>query len=101
VDLPRESVVAMRPRRSGDIVEIGVEEPLPYGPGKVTALAARTGSRRIYAAFGDNAFDLPMLAASDVPVAVRPKPRLRARAHELPELVELCLPDAVGAGGAA
>jgi phosphoserine phosphatase len=46
-------------------------------------------ARPLYAAFGDNAFDVSLLAGAAVPVAVRPKPRLRARAGEVPGLVEL------------
>ena len=66
-----------------------VERPIPYGAGKVTALRARVGDVPIYAAFGDNLFDLSMLSSARVPVAVRPKPRLRERATDLPALVEL------------
>ena len=38
---------------------------------------------------GDNAFDVALLLQARVPVAVRPKPRLRERAAEVPGLVEL------------
>jgi phosphoserine phosphatase len=43
----------------------------------------------LYAAFGDNAFDVALLAGAQVSVAVRPKARLRERAGEVPGLVEL------------
>jgi phosphoserine phosphatase len=67
-----------------------VERPIPYGPGKVSRLRERIGEGRLlYASFGDNAFDVDLLRASRLPAAVRPKPRLRARAAEVAGLVEL------------
>ena len=65
--------------------------PIPYGPGKVTRLRERIGTRPLYAAFGDNAFDVPMLREATVGVAVRPKPRLREKAHEVPGIVEIAM----------
>jgi phosphoserine phosphatase len=44
---------------------------------------------RIEVAFGDSAFDLPMLGAARCAVAIRPKPGLLARANECPGLLEL------------
>ena len=43
----------------------------------------------LYAALGDNGFDVALLASARVGIAVRPKPRLRERAAEVPGLVEL------------
>lgn len=86
--LPPENVVATTPQVSDGVVMADVVSPIPYGPGKVTCLRARTG-RPLYAAFGDNVFDLEMLAASRVPVAVRPKARLVERADSLPSMVQL------------
>jgi phosphoserine phosphatase len=43
----------------------------------------------LLAAFGDNAFDVALLAEASVGVAVRPKDALRARAGEVSGLVEL------------
>jgi phosphatidylglycerophosphatase C len=72
------------------IVQCGVERPIPYGEGKVTRLRARLGAERVlYAAFGDNAFDVPMLRAARVPVAIRPKARLVDRAKDVPALTVL------------
>jgi phosphoserine phosphatase len=83
-------VVAAHPRWVGDVMLAGVERPIPYGPGKVSRLRERIGhDRTLYAAFGDNAFDVAMLASARVGVAVRPKPRLRERAGEIPGIVEL------------
>ncbi|MCE9668496.1 haloacid dehalogenase-like hydrolase [Myxococcus stipitatus] len=88
VGFPPENVVASTPQDDGVTVLADVVPPIPYGPGKVACLRART-ARPLYAAFGDNVFDLELLAASRVPVAVRPKPRLVERASSLPALVQL------------
>ncbi|NMO18872.1 haloacid dehalogenase-like hydrolase [Pyxidicoccus fallax] len=86
--LSPSNVLACTPREDGGFVLPAIVEPIPYAAGKVQCLRART-SQPLYAAFGDNVFDFEMLAASRVPVAIRPKPRLRARAPELPALVQL------------
>jgi phosphoserine phosphatase len=82
-------VVAARSRYEGDVMLAEVERPIPYGHGKVENLRARIGQRPLLAAFGDNAFDVELLASARVGVAVRPKPRLRERAEKVPGLVEL------------
>jgi phosphatidylglycerophosphatase C len=87
-----EQVVAARPRHDGETVLAAVDRPIPYGEGKVTRLRERIGpGRTLYAAFGDNAFDVALLASARIGVGVRPKPRLRARvdAGEVPGVVEL------------
>ena len=83
-------VVAARPRFEGHVMLADVERPIPYAEGKVERLRQRIGSTRaLYAAFGDNAFDVALLASARLGVAVRPKARLRERAHEVPTIVEL------------
>jgi phosphatidylglycerophosphatase C len=85
-------VVAALPRYEEDRMVPDVERPIPYGAGKVNRLREAIGhDRPLYASFGDNAFDVALLAGASVPVAVRPKPRLRARAAEVPGLVELAV----------
>lgn len=71
------------------VVQCSVERPIPYGDGKVARLRERVGARALYAAFGDNAFDVPMLREARVPVAIRPKQRLLDRAREVRDLVML------------
>jgi phosphatidylglycerophosphatase C len=85
--IPLDHVVAADALWNGDTMLADVDRPIPYAAGKVRALEKRIGTRPLYAAFGDSAFDLAMLARSRVPVAIRPKPRLVARAHEVPALV--------------
>jgi phosphoserine phosphatase len=87
--LPVGNVVAARPVFEGDEMAPAVLRPIPYGPGKVARLRERLGPARLYAAFGDNAFDVPMLREAKVAVAVRPKARLSERAHEVPGLVRI------------
>lgn len=70
-------VLAVRPRFDGDVMVADVERPIPYGPGKVAALESVLRGRPLVAAFGDNAFDVPMLARARVGVGIRPKQRLR------------------------
>lgn len=71
------------------IVAPAIEAPIPYGQGKVTRLRERIGTRPLHAAFGDNAFDVPMLREARHAFAVRPKARLRDRASDVPGLTEL------------
>ena len=80
---------ATEERDANDVVLTSVIRPIPYGPGKVMHLRAKLGARPLYAAFGDNAFDVPMLRESRTPVAIRPKPRLVDVASEVPNLVIL------------
>jgi phosphatidylglycerophosphatase C len=83
-------VVAARPRFDGQVMLAEVERPIPFAEGKVVRLRQHIGpARTLYAAFGDNAFDVELLASAELGVAVRPKPRLRQRAHEVRGLVEL------------
>jgi phosphoserine phosphatase len=90
VGVPSERVVAATPRWSDGRMLAAVERPIPYGDGKVHNLRALVpAARPLFAAFGDNAFDVPLLAQAFIPVAVRPKPRLRERAHEVKTLVEI------------
>ncbi len=70
-------VLAVRPRFDGEVMLADVERPIPYGPGKVAALEGVLRGRALLAAFGDNAFDVPMLARARFGVGVRPKQRLR------------------------
>ena len=89
VGLPKGSVVAASESYDADVVQASVDRPIPYGVGKVTRLRQRLGTRALYAAFGDNAFDVPMLLEARLPVAIRPKQRLLDRAPEVRDLAVL------------
>ena len=86
-------IVAAREAVLGERVAPAAVRPIPYGPGKVTRLREQLGPRPLHAAFGDNVFDAAMLREAAVPVAIRPKPRLVARAAEVPGLRRLLPPD--------
>ena len=81
--------LAMKPASDGETLLARVSGPLTYGRGKVAALRSALGSGRLLAAFGDSAYDLPMLVDAEIAVAVRPKVELRSRASECPQMVEL------------
>jgi len=85
----RAHIVAVTPLEEGGRLLAGVERPIPYGEGKVHRLLERIGGRPLSGAFSDNVFDIPLLRAARVAVAVRPKPRLVERAGEVPGLVRM------------
>ncbi len=85
-----DHIIAAVPRYEAGRMIADVVRPIPYAAGKVHNLRARIGeTRTLVAAFGDNAFDVAMLSQASVPVAVRPKQRLRDRAPEVQKLVEI------------
>jgi phosphatidylglycerophosphatase C len=90
VGFDEDHVVAAHALYEDGVMLPGVDRPIPYATGKVTRLRERIpAGASLYAAFGDNAFDVAMLATAHVAVAVRPKDRLRQRAAEVPGMVEL------------
>lgn len=84
-----ENVVAMQPRVLGDRIAPELAAPAVYGPAKPTSFFAACPGRELLGAFGDSSYDAALLAASRVPVAVRPKPGLLARAAEVTGLLVL------------
>jgi phosphoserine phosphatase len=84
-----EDIIACRPATDGDRILPALAAPVPYAAEKPAALARATGSRPVLASFGDNVFDIELLRAARLAVAVRPKPGLRARLGELPGVVVL------------
>lgn len=84
---PDHVIAAREARDDSDVVRCAVDRPIPYGDGKVKRLRERVHAHRtLYAAFGDNAFDVPLLREAELAVAIRPKARLVARAAEVPGL---------------
>jgi phosphoserine phosphatase len=82
-------IAACPPAVSGDSLLPYLAAPVPYAEAKLSALGALAGDHRLLASFGDNVFDIELLRAARVPVAVRPKPALRARLAEVPGVVLL------------
>jgi phosphoserine phosphatase len=64
-------------------------EPVPYGPQKCVVGARILSGHDWLGSFGDNAFDVDMLRAARVSVAVCPKPALLARLPEVPNVLVL------------
>lgn len=56
---------------------------VPYAEGKLSAGKQLFGAARWLASFGDNVFDIDMLRAAELGVAVRPKPKLAPQLSEL------------------
>jgi phosphatidylglycerophosphatase C len=82
-------VFAMPTALGGEVFLPRLAGVVTYGGGKVEALRQGVPNTTLLGAFGDSAFDLPMLTAAHVAVAVRPKPELSARAASCPGLVLL------------
>jgi phosphatidylglycerophosphatase C len=76
-------IAAATPRVENGVIAAELAFAVPYAEAKLTAGKALFGSARWLATFGANVFDIDMLKAAELGVAVRPKPRLRA---ELPAL---------------
>jgi phosphatidylglycerophosphatase C len=62
--------------RSG-LVAAELAAPVPYAEAKLSAAQGLFGNARWLATFGDNVFDIEMLQAAELGVAVRPKPKLK------------------------
>lgn len=69
-------VIAMTPNVENDVIRPSIAGTWIYGEGKRTAINAALEGRTLVAAMGDNVFDVPMLCAARVPIAIRPKPAL-------------------------
>lgn len=82
--IPREHVVAMDPRVVDGVLlpELGPEAT--YRDGKLRRLRACT-DKALLAGFGDSYWDLALIEAARVGVAVAPNPSLRERMAELDE----------------
>jgi phosphoserine phosphatase len=81
------TIAACQPRVVERILTTKLAAPLPYGEHKLTALARLLPGESLLGAFGDNSFDLPLLRAARVAVAVRPKPALRDLLPSLPRAI--------------
>lgn len=69
-------VAAATPAVAEGQVQPRMAAPVPYAEAKLSAGRGLFGNARWLAAFGDNVFDIDMLTAAELGVAVRPKPRL-------------------------
>jgi phosphoserine phosphatase len=77
------AVAGAVPMMDHDQIAPGMSEAVPYAAHKRTVgLSLLTGHDWL-ASFGDNSFDVDLLKAARVGVAVCPKPALMARLHEV------------------
>jgi phosphoserine phosphatase len=81
-------VVAMEPVVAGGVLGTRLGTRATYAEGKLARLRERTAAP-LLAAFGDGYYDAEMLAASMVPVAVCPTPRLRERCAAIAGVVTI------------
>ena len=79
-----EDIVAARASIREGRYTVGLEAPLPYEEQKVIAARALLGDVNWIAAFGNSLFDLHMLRAARLAVAVHPKPDLYAGLSDVP-----------------
>ncbi|MEP7049661.1 MAG: HAD family hydrolase [Pseudomonadota bacterium] len=79
-----EDIAASTPHIAGEVICAEMAGSVPYAATKCSAGRTLLGDARWVASFGDNVFDLEMLREADIGVAVRPKPALHARLHEVP-----------------
>ena len=70
-------VSAATPALRSGLVAAELAAPVPYAEAKLSAAQSLFGNARWLATFGDNVFDIEMLQAAELGVAVRPKPKLK------------------------
>jgi phosphatidylglycerophosphatase C len=74
-----KDIAAAEPLIVDGVIRPELRGPVPYAEDKLPAARALIGDAEWLASFGDNVFDIEMLAAARVAVAVRPKLELRMR----------------------
>jgi len=72
-------VSAATPAVRSGLVVAELAAPVPYAEAKLSAAQSLFGKARWLATFGDNVFDIEMLQAAELGVAVRPKPKLQTQ----------------------
>jgi phosphatidylglycerophosphatase C len=76
--VPPQHVLAMDPVVDAGVLLPRLAAPPVYGAGKMTAISRARPDAVLLGAFGDSVYDVAMLRAARVPVAVDPKPSLLA-----------------------
>jgi phosphatidylglycerophosphatase C len=87
VGVSADRVIAMRPNTRSGHVAPGLDGPVVYGEGKLTALRSMRPESPILGAFGDSTYDAALLRAARVPVAVYPSKGLLDLAPTIPGVV--------------
>lgn len=84
-----EEVIAATPAADRGRIAARLISPVPYAETKCELANARIAGRQWLASFGDNVFDIDMLRAARIGIAVRPKPALLERLASLPGIAVL------------
>lgn len=85
-------IIASRTREpTAGVIGTEMLDPVPYDEQKVIQLRAQATHARLLAAFGDSYFDLALLGAAELAVAVSPKSRLASHLHTLQRAALLVL----------
>jgi phosphatidylglycerophosphatase C len=82
-----DDLAAARPALNADLISPALDGKVPYGPEKPVAGKRLLAGHDWLGSFGDNGFDVEMLIAARIGVAVHPKPALIARLGELSNVV--------------
>lgn len=85
-EIPETHILASDPQLTGERIEPRMNGPVPYGESKCHVRERLMNGATWLASFGDNVFDLEMLHAARLGVAVRPKPALRQLLPSVPFL---------------
>jgi phosphatidylglycerophosphatase C len=83
--LEPDVVVGTRVAMAGEELLDHLAFPVPYAETKPQALREKAPSGELLASFGDSLFDVELLRAARVGVAVRPKPALRTWLAQAPD----------------
>ena len=75
--IPSTHILASDAELNGEVIAPRMNGPVPYGESKCRVRDRLMNGATWLASFGDNVFDLEMLHAAHLGVAVRPKPALR------------------------
>ncbi|HRI65707.1 MAG TPA: HAD family hydrolase [Polyangium sp.] len=87
--IPNHQVIGMTPVvENGFVLPRLAGKPI-YGPNKPTVLRETCPQSTLLGGFGDSSYDVPLLQMAKVPVAIRPKPSLLAKAHDVSNLVAI------------
>jgi phosphatidylglycerophosphatase C len=86
---PRKTIAVTPAEGPDETLLPHVLEPMPYDQGKADLLRRAVGDAPVIAAFGNGAFDAPMLQLAHHPVAVRPSPSLLKRLAQTPNAITL------------
>jgi phosphatidylglycerophosphatase C len=84
--IPSENVIGMMPVVENEIIRPKLDGLPIYGINKPKVLKQARPHSVLLGGFGDSSYDVPLLQMARLPVAIRPKPSLAKRIHEVPNV---------------